>query len=92
MKHFYKIKQCFLVFALLLSTLVASAADSFVIGDFKYTIKTTDDTKEVSVEAASTTISGDVKIPENVEYEGVKYTVTSIASSGFSRSYNMTSI
>jgi len=91
MKHFYTIKQCFLVFALLLSTLAASAADSFVIGDFKYTVKTTNE-KEVSVSAAKTTISGDVKIPESVEYEGVEYTVTSIASSGFSRSYDMTSV
>lgn len=64
---------------------------TFVIDNLKYTI--TDDVKNgVSVSANSTELSGDVVIPAEVEYEGVKYTVTSIAQEGFQECAGLTSI
>lgn len=64
---------------------------TFVIDNLKYTI--TDDVKNgVSVSANSTELSGNVTIPAEVEYEGVKYTVTSIAKEGFQECAELTSI
>ena len=54
-------------------------AGAFTIGDLSYTI--TDEEKlTVSVEAATTSISGDIVIPATVEYDSLEYIVTSILS------------
>ena len=66
------------------------AGDSFTVGDFKYTILS-DTGQEVSVAAANpTTLSGEVTIPATVTNDGVVYTVTSLADSGFSSCSNLT--
>lgn len=64
---------------------------AFVIDNLKYKI-TDEEKREVSVSAYSTELSGDVTIPAEVEYEGVKYTVTSIAQEGFQECAGLTSI
>ena len=59
------------------------AGDSFTVGDFKFTILS-DTGQEVSVAAANpSTLSGEVTIPATVTNDGVVYTVTSLADSGF---------
>ena len=66
------------------------AGDTFTVGDFKYTILS-DTGQDVSVAAANpTTLSGEVTIPATVTNDGVVYTVTSLADSGFSSCSNLT--
>ena len=66
-------------------------AEDFVVGDLAYTI--TDTVKhEVSVSAANDSITGDIKIPSNVEKDGVTYNVTSISKFAFDECKNITSI
>ncbi|MCR5498254.1 MAG: leucine-rich repeat domain-containing protein [Paludibacteraceae bacterium] len=64
---------------------------AFVIDNLKYKI-TDEEKREVSVSANSTELSGNVTIPAEVEYEGVKYKVTAIAKGGFHECAELTSI
>ena len=64
---------------------------AFVIDNLKYKI-TDEEKREVSVSAYSTGLSGNVTIPAEVEYEGVKYKVTSIAKEGLHECAELTSI
>ena len=76
------------LFLMLFFPIVAGA---FTIGDLSYII--TDEEKlTVSVEAATTSISGDIVIPATVEYDSLEYIVTSIASGGFRYCDSLTSI
>jgi len=66
------------------------AATSFVVESLKYTTTGTSTVSVAKVDAS--TPSGSVVVPETVTYNGTTYTVTSVASSGFSDNIKMTSI
>lgn len=66
-------------------------ADSFTIGDLRYTVTNTAE-RTVTVEAVDRNISGDITIPEKVENDGEEYTVTSIKNYGFGSCSSLTSI
>ena len=67
-------------------------AQSFTIGDFRYTVRNySDGTTGVSVGAADTTITT-ANIPETVTYEGVTYTVIEIGYQAFGNCRNLTSV
>ncbi len=92
-KLFTKTTRRHLAHWLVCLTLLAlpAIAQAFVIDNLKYTI--TDEAKnEVSVSADTTELIGNVTIPAEVEYEGVKYTVTSIAKEGFWANFQLTAI
>ena len=62
---------------------------SFEVDGLKYTVNSDNTTVTVSGKASSSIV--DVVIPEYVNYEGVKYTITDIASRAFS-GYNLQSV
>ena len=64
-------------------------SNTFTIGDLTYT-KLDDGT--VSVAAATTAISGEVRIPSMVRDDGQMYRVTTIADNGFANCTSMTAI
>ncbi len=67
-------------------------AQSFTIGNFRYTVRNySDGTTGVSVYAADTTITT-ANIPETVTYEGVTYTVIEIGYEAFQNCRNLTSV
>ena len=66
-------------------------AYDFEIGDFRYTITSTED-RTVSVEAASKDLNGDVVIPSTVNYNDIDFTVTAISNDGFAYCYYITSL
>ena len=73
-------KKLLFLSVLLLSSIIASAAD-FTIDGICYNITSTN---PLTVEVAySDSYSGDIVIPEKVEYEGKEYSVTSIGNSAF---------
>ena len=82
------------LFAILFAALLAGQAwaqTTFTKDDLEYTV--TDETNHyVSVGKAGTKPTGDLEIKGTVSYEGVVYTVTSIASSGFYGCNKLTSI
>lgn len=80
--------------ALFICTLLCAnvlIAQSFTIGDLGYYIHEYDDWTQVQVYAADTTITT-ANIPETVTYEGVIYTVNTIASNAFANCRNLTSV
>ncbi len=85
MKKFY-----FLLIALLCSATMAFAYDAEIDGIY-YNLDETNKTAEVTSRGFGT-YSGDIIIPEKVNYSGVEYTVTSIENSAFSRCFSFTSI
>lgn len=62
----------------------------FQIGDLCYSITSTSE-RTVSVEAGSSSLSGDVLIPSVVTYNDVDFTVNFIAANGFAHCYGITS-
>lgn len=62
----------------------------FQIGDLCYSITSTSE-RTVSVEASSSSLSGDVIIPSVVTYNDVDFDVTYIAANGFAHCYGITS-
>ena len=67
-------------------------AQSFTIGNFRYTVRNySDGTTGVSVYPADTTITT-ANIPETVTYEGVTYTVIEIGYNAFANCRNLTSV
>ena len=73
-------KKLLFLSVLLLCSIIASAAD-FTIDGICYNITSTN---PLTVEVAySDSYSGDIVIPEKVEYEGKEYSVTSIGNSAF---------
>ncbi|MEE0267262.1 MAG: leucine-rich repeat domain-containing protein [Bacteroidales bacterium] len=81
--------------ALFICTLLCAnvlLAQTFTIGDFRYTVRSySDGTTGVIVGAADTTITI-ANIPETVTYEGVTYTVTQIGYKAFENCRNLTSV
>ena len=81
-------------FSLLLSVVAATTAwaqTTFTSGDFTYTV-TDADAKTVSVKQANNQVGGDLVIPATAQNDGVSYSVTSIAESGFKDNANITSV
>ena len=74
------------LFALLVLHAFNARALSFEVDGLKYTVNSDNTTVTVSGKASSSIV--DVVIPEYVNYEGVKYTITDIASRAFS-GYNL---
>ena len=75
--------------------ILADDSPIFVIGDLLYTVilnSNGEPTGNVSVQAANADISGDVVIPETVEYEGQTYAVSRIVYKGFYDCQNITSV
>ncbi len=73
----------------------AETGDSFTIDNLTYTVLTEDSVNAsgtVSVKAKSTSISGEVVIPETVTYDDCSYTVTQLASSAFNKCKSITSV
>ena len=73
------------------SALIAVQAQTFVIGDLKYSV-TDIENLEVSVSAYSSEIQGDVTIPESITYQSLQYSVTSIGRYAFIGCTGLTSI
>ena len=65
-------------------------AQSFTIGNLKYTM-TSESTVTVRVSEGKT-LTGELVIPESVEYEGKQYSVTSIGKYAFSDCSGLTSV
>ena len=87
--------QLLLIALMVFMPMVVSAFNGeVVIAGIKYYINTDDQTAEVRANWFNyeNTYSGDVVIPETVEYEGVTCRVTSIGDSAFKYCYNLTSI
>ena len=81
-----------ILLAFCLLTYGLAQSQEFVVGDFKYTV-TSESEKQVSVAAANpSTLSGEVTIPATVTNDGVVYTVTSLADSGFFSCSNLTGL
>ena len=97
MKHaFTRRCQVLLMFGCLISpfSYVMSQDDPvrFKKGDFRYEI--TDSEEHTVAIRANTDVElyGDIILPSEVEYEGEKYTVTSVGGVGFSRCKKITSV
>ena len=86
MKHF---RHLFTVLLLLCST-VAFAAEKAVIDGITYELITKG--KQAKVVAGDAEYTGDIVIPESVEYNGVTYNVTIIGDNAFSYCSVLTSI
>ena len=91
--------RTFLTTLILLSIPLATKAYDFKYGDLYYNI-TSKENKTVEVTWYNSTkygyygpnVQGHVEIPEEVQYDGSEYSVTSIGGSAFYRSAGMTSI
>ena len=81
-------RSIFLMLAVLLSTLSASAYD-FKVDGIAY--EKNDDGKNVAV-CKGGDYTGDITIPEKVTYDGATYSVTSIGSWAFYRCTGLTSV
>ncbi len=82
------------IFTLLCAAMLAGQAwaqTTFEVGNLKYTV-TDAEKHEVSVGYTGTKPTGDLEIKDTVSNNGVTYTVTSIASSGFYSCNKLTSI
>ena len=76
-------KKNLLLFIALFSLFGASAwAQTFTQGDLKFTVIDAD-AKTVSVAKANNDITGEIVLPSTVSNDGVAYTVTEVAASGF---------
>ena len=84
-------KKLSFLFALMLSTLMASAYDAQVDGIY-YNLNADTKEAEVTQRAKGKRYSGDIVIPASVTYDGVSYSVTSIENRAFENSYNLTSV
>ena len=82
-------KKKLLSFLLMLMPIVASANPLQIDGIY-YNLITK--TKQAEVTSGTTKYTGNVVIPENVEYEGVSYSVTSIGNSAFSGCDDLTTV
>ena len=82
-------KKLSLLFALMLSTLMASAYDAEVDGIY-YTLITK--AKQAEVTSGDTKYTGNVTIPESFTYNGVTYSVTSIGNEAFRSCSGLTSV
>lgn len=85
MRHVF----CWMIF--LIFVVHSAAAIDFTIGDLTYTVEDAI-SHTVSVSAKDEYIEGDIIIPSEVEYEGVKYTVTTVQEHAFYELYNLTSV
>ena len=82
-------KKLSFLFALMLSTLMASAYDAQVDGIY-YTLITK--AKQAEVTSGDTKYTGNVTIPKSFTYNGVTYSVTSIGSGTFYGCSGLTSV
>lgn len=82
--------------ALMLTTAIyATVGETFTIDNLTYTVLTEDtntSTGIVSVKSASTSISGDVVIPETIENNSITYTVTTLPQKAFYNCSKMVSV
>ncbi|MGL4994445.1 MAG: leucine-rich repeat domain-containing protein [Bacteroidales bacterium] len=78
------------ILIVLLLTSQSVWAESFIVGELKYTIVDSSK-KEVAVAMASNII-GEIVIPKMIEHMGSEYTVIEIANSGFAHSPTITSV
>ena len=71
---------------------IPAIGNAFVVGDLAYDVRTSDEST-VNVHAASTEISGDIIIPDSVEYEGKVYKVVALGGGeAFISCENLTSV
>lgn len=82
-------KKQILLFVMVLLPMIASA-DAVEINGIYYNLVTK--AKEAEVTSKPNRYSGEVIIPESVEYEGTTYCVTSIGENAFYLCYNLTSV
>lgn len=82
-----------LLFLIFLVAVVGAQAQTFTIGDFKYTVTSIEE-YEVSVTRrfSASYYKGDINIPGKIEYGEIEYTVTEIANEAFKGSSNITSV
>lgn len=80
----------FLFLALSVISSLSVFSYDFQIGDLCYSITSTSE-RTVSVEAVSSSLSGDVVIPSVVTYNDVDFTVNFIAANGFAYCHGITS-
>lgn len=84
MKQIYKV---FFTSALLFASLNARAV---AIDGLNYTV-TSEDEKTVSIkQVSSSSVSGELTIPETVTINGNSYTVTAVENNAFAFNYNLT--
>ena len=86
MKH---ITFTFLLTVLLSMAGAKSFAQSFVVGGINYNVTSGN---EVEVAPYNRRYSGDIVIPETVNYDGTVFSVTAIGNEAFSKCYGLTSI
>ena len=82
MRHFY-IKQILLTMAVLLCSATAKAYDFEVDGIYYNIISATDFTAKVTTSMGEASYIGGIIIPSSVNYNGEKYSVTSIGGGAF---------
>lgn len=82
-------KKQFLLLVMMLLPMMAMA-DAFGIDGIYYNLNTK--TKNAEVTGNPNRYSGSIVIPDQVEYQGSIYSVTSIGHSAFSGCYNLTSV
>ena len=70
--------------------LLSLSVNAEVINDINYTLDSSNNT--AAVRSKTQGYFGDVVIPSEIEYEGVKYTVVSIGTNAFMSSVNLTSV
>jgi hypothetical protein len=80
------------LFMMLLSIAASTFAEEVEIGGLWYELKTTQKEAKVIQYKNNTTYSGDIVIPETVEYKGAIYRVTSLGIRAFFRCSSLTSI
>ena len=93
MKHLQKIKRVFLTLFVVMCSAVGWAYTFEHEGIYYYVLSNSANTVAVTYKSTSyNSYSGDVKIPEYVEYGGKEYKVTEIFQRAFQQSSNLTSV
>ena len=80
----------FSLFILMMLLPMLASADAVEVKGICYNLSTEDNTAEVTY--GQPTYSGEVIIPETVEYGGITYNVTSIGNRAFQHCYSLTSV
>lgn len=93
MKHLQKIKRVFLTLFVVMCSAVGWAYTFEHEGIYYYVLSNSANTVAVTYKSTSyNSYSGNVKIPEYVEYGGKEYKVTEIFQRAFQQSSNLTSV
>ena len=75
-----------------LLTSIPLSAETFTIGPLTYYCSSLSSSTSVSVDDCEANASGELIIPESVEYRGKTYSVTNIGSAAFSWCRSLTSV